>query len=348
MLDHRRSRYPHEKTLTWLTWLARTLRQREEQTLYLDRLDHTWMTSSAGQAERPASPILAALLAGAVLGGAALVIGLALGLVENLKAAVPGMLVIAAFVALKARTGADLYGLRPVEQLRWSWKPEALLRQADSDPAAVTGLSAKMGWGDGAVAAAVLGPLFPGGFTETVFLSLTPMVMIWLAVHTITDTNFVPALRAERNLPNEGIRRSLRHALVAGLVLAAPLSAYFTISMSLLKVPLANVIYMGIVLALTYGLGRAFQLGESACTCYWTVRVRLHRLGHAPLRYQRFMHDAEQRILLRRVGSGFAFPHRRLLEHLDAQPDDLVQRLAARPGSAVNSGKAGPRSGQAS
>jgi hypothetical protein len=51
------------------------------------------------------------------------------------------------------------------------------------------------------------------------------------------------------------------------------------------------------------------------------------------------MHDAEQRILLRRVGSGFAFPHRRLLEHLDTQPEDLVQRLAARPGSAVNSGK---------
>lgn len=329
MLDHRHSRYPREKTLTWLTWLARALGQRAGQTLHLDRLDHTWITSTDGPAGRPVSPIPAALLAGALLGGAALAAGAALGLVENLATAAAGLLFVAVFVALKASAGADLYGLRPVEQLRWSWKPEALLRRAGDDPAAAGRLGVEMSWGDGAVAVAVLGPLFPGGFTVPVFLSLTPMIVIWLAVHTVTDTNFVPALRDERNLPNEGIRRSLRHALVAGAVLAVPLSAYFAVSMSLLGVPLANLIYLGTVLALAYGLGRAFQLGGSACACYWAVRVRLRRLGHAPLRYQRFLHDAEQRILLRRVGSGFAFPHRRLLEHLDTQPDDLLRRLAA-------------------
>jgi hypothetical protein len=45
------------------------------------------------------------------------------------------------------------------------------------------------------------------------------------------------------------------------------------------------------------------------------------------LRYVRFLHDAEGRVLLRRTGSGFAFPHRMLQEHLSTTPEKLVRRL---------------------
>ena len=330
MLGHRRTRYSREKTLTWLTWLARTLRQRGEQTLYLDRLDHTWTTTSTGEVGRSASPLLAAVLGGALAGGAAMLAGEALGLLPRLIVAPIVMFTIAVFAAFKASAGASLYGLQPVEQLRWSWTGDVVRRRAKRDPGGTDQLLGKMGLDDAFMAGMVFIFLFPGGFTLPLFWKLTPMMLIWISAHGYTDTNFVPALRAERNLPNEGIRRSVRHALVSGLILAVLAGAYFMIWLWVLNVPLADVIYLGIVLALTYGLGRAYQLGGSACACYWTIRVRLRRRGHAPLRYQHFLHNAEQRILLRRVGSGFAFPHRRLLEHLDTQPEDLIQRLAAR------------------
>jgi NACHT domain len=324
MLNHRRTRYSHHKTLTWLTWLARTLTQRDGQILYLDRLDHTWPIATNGSVTRSASPVFAGVLAGAVLGLATLVIGVAFGLVERIGYAIVGVGYLPWFVAIKAAHGRELYGLQPVEQLRWSW---ALLRRADDGSRATRGRDFGLGFGDGAVAAMVLGSFYPGGFNFSVWLALTPMVVIWITVHSLTDSNFVPGLREQRSEPNEGIRRSFRHALVSGSILALPLSLYFTTFMYLLGGPFGHLLFMGTVLGLTYGLGRAFQLGGSACVCYWTTRIRMRRSGSAPLRYKRFLHDAEQRILLRRVGSGFSFPHRLLQEHLGTMPDERLKRL---------------------
>jgi hypothetical protein len=42
----------------------------------------------------------------------------------------------------------------------------------------------------------------------------------------------------------------------------------------------------------------------------------------------KFLHYAENRILLRRIGNGFAFPHRLIQEHLNTSAADLLARLS--------------------
>lgn len=56
--------------------------------------------------------------------------------------------------------------------------------------------------------------------------------------------------------------------------------------------------------------------GGFACLQHLSVRILLACKGLAPLRYVRFLDDAAHHMLLHRVGSGYIFIHRLLLEHL--------------------------------
>jgi hypothetical protein len=88
-----------------------------------------------------------------------------------------------------------------------------------------------------------------------------------------------------RIVPNEGIRRSARNALFAMLV-------------------------GGLVGGLTGG-------GET-CLSQIALRLGLIRNGSTPWNYVRFLDYAAERILLRKVGGGYAFIHRMLLNHFAA------------------------------
>ena len=75
------------------------------------------------------------------------------------------------------------------------------------------------------------------------------------------------------------------------------------------------------------GLGDFWLCGLSAWFVLWlatggltilrhyTLRLLLARSHTFPLRAQRFLDDACARVLLRRVGGGYGFVHRRLLDY---------------------------------
>jgi hypothetical protein len=146
----------------------------------------------------------------------------------------------------------------------------------------------------------------------------------------LLGNRFEPALEDRRARPNEGIRRSFRLALVHGglnaVFAAAALAALIAVGASATSAARTALVagYAGVL----YGISRGFRFGGVACVYYWTIRMILARRCGIPLRYQRFLHDAEQRHLLRRTGSGFSFPHPLIHQHL-AVPlgDDLRSRL---------------------
>jgi hypothetical protein len=82
------------------------------------------------------------------------------------------------------------------------------------------------------------------------------------------------------------------------------------------------------LLAALFGGAQAYRYGGLAFLHHWAIRLVLAQGRRIPLRYQHFLHDAEQRILLQRIGSGFAFPHRLLQEHVNVASRDLRARLA--------------------
>ncbi len=94
--------------------------------------------------------------------------------------------------------------------------------------------------------------------------------------------------------PNEGIQRSVKNGLVGGLV---------------------GGLSVGLLFGLGCGLGAAVQ--------HYTLRFWLACSVVFPWRAIPFLEDATARILLRRVGGGYSFAHRLLLDHfadLDLAP----------------------------
>ncbi|MEA1869960.1 MAG: hypothetical protein U9N09_07450 [Euryarchaeota archaeon] len=77
--------------------------------------------------------------------------------------------------------------------------------------------------------------------------------------------------------------------------------------------------------------------GGLACIQHLVLRIMLWRNGFAPLNYARFLDCAAGRIFLRKVGGGYIFVHRLLLEYFASlEPEESGD--AARAETAVHRG----------
>jgi len=116
--------------------------------------------------------------------------------------------------------------------------------------------------------------------------------------------------------PNERIHRSLKNGLLllagcllVGLGLGLSFGPLFGRLVGLLRGLLVGLL-SGLGLWLLVGLGR----GLDAAFQHYTLRFWLARSGVFPWRAVPFLEDATTRILLRRVGGGYSFAHRLLLD----------------------------------
>ena len=75
----------------------------------------------------------------------------------------------------------------------------------------------------------------------------------------------------------------------------------------------------GLVFGLVEGLGAGLVYGlvkgGLAWIQHWMLRALLWRYDYAPFRYVRFLEHAKALLFLRRVGGGYIFVHRMLMEH---------------------------------
>ncbi len=136
--------------------------------------------------------------------------------------------------------------------------------------------------------------------------------------------------------PNEGLRRSARNSRLVGLsvgVLFGLVSGIcfglFTWWVSHGKDGLVDVLLYGLFYGLLYGLlGGLFScllFGGEACIRHSILRLFLWLTSSIPWNYPRFLDYAAERILLRKVGGGYIFIHRLLLDYfvsLDAGSSD--------------------------
>jgi len=130
--------------------------------------------------------------------------------------------------------------------------------------------------------------------------------------------------QTNRTVPNEGIHRSARNALVGGLVvgllfglLFVPLVWLYDLSALLTgqHMGLHDVLFGALLIGLFNGLLFGLAGGGLACIQHIVLRIMLRLNGFAPLRYVRFLNYATERIFLRKVGGGYIFVHRLLLEY---------------------------------
>jgi hypothetical protein len=127
--------------------------------------------------------------------------------------------------------------------------------------------------------------------------------------------------------PNQGIRRSARHGLLVGVAAALIgflVGGVFGWSFSGLYDPgtlLSTSLTDGLVVGILTGLISGLRAGGIACLEHLALRLLLWDSGSIPWNYARFLDYAAERILLRKVGGGYIFTHRLLLEYF--VPDEM-------------------------
>jgi transcriptional regulator with XRE-family HTH domain len=127
----------------------------------------------------------------------------------------------------------------------------------------------------------------------------------------------------ERLRPNEGIRRSMRNAIFAAC-LGGPVGGIMSGLISGVAFYLGGVagwlsLGAGFAIIFTIAIGYEFWFfyGGVACIEHYLIRITLQHEDYMP-RSVAFFEYGVERILLQRVGGGYIFIHRLLLEHFKA------------------------------
>ena len=113
--------------------------------------------------------------------------------------------------------------------------------------------------------------------------------------------------------PNQGIKLSLKNSLAPFLVTWLIFGVIGLIGglLSALRVWLIVGLFVGLIVGLIVGLNR----GGSAVIKHYALRLILWLSGYTPFKFIKFLDQCARLILLKKVGGGYIFIHRMLLEY---------------------------------
>ena len=311
--------YTRKQTEHWLTWLARAMKDHSQSIFYVERIQPNWVTDQRQQRTiKFIRKLILSVFFGVPLIGMLSVLEVDNGVPISFLAWQFGMCSVFGLLMwllqyycppvgrLLARpVSPKVYmseEIKCIEKIRWSWSAVRFKRLMLFGPLTagllgmllvvlLRGLDA---WSDGLAVGLFFGLL--GGLVVGV-------VWLWTGV-TIGEI-------ALHSFPNEGIKRSLQNGLRSGL--AGGL--VFGLLGGLLS-GLAG----GLVFGLFGGLLSGLVFGGYSCLYHFALRLVLWRKNFAPLNYVRFLDCATARIFLRKVGGGYVFVHRILLDYFAAMP----------------------------
>ncbi|NEP00738.1 MAG: NACHT domain-containing protein [Symploca sp. SIO2E9] len=125
-----------------------------------------------------------------------------------------------------------------------------------------------------------------------------------------------------RTAPNQGIWRTVQNTAIflLSILIGMGLSMGLGILMSLVLIERENLL-VNLILSYNLKFGLSFILAfgllgsGKACIQHFTLRLILYFNNYIPWNYARFLDYCAERIFLQKVGGGYIFIHRMLLEH---------------------------------
>jgi hypothetical protein len=153
-------------------------------------------------------------------------------------------------------------------------------------------------------------------------LGATPLGLIWglfVGLLGVLLTGVTVGAIGTISSPNEGIKRSVRNALISGLGSGLLIGlGSGLLRWDILFVGKEDGLVVGMIIGLRFG-GRAFLQ-------HCALRLILWYNNYAPLHYIHFLDYATARIFLLKVGGGYMFVHRMLLEYFAAMHQTSAER----------------------
>ena len=316
--------YPPEQTKKWLHWLAKGMVKASQTVFFIEQLQPNCLQNKIkiNLYYRIGVTLMTVLTSGLISVPIALMVGLLDQIINGLK---DGWIYGLISGLIKAIIVGLMFGLiiglgkleiKPIESIKWSW--------FEAKKSLINGLI--FGVISGLIIGIILGIFFPQGAG-----SLGPLRggLTAGSAHGLVGTLTYCLSRGFRGpeidtriFPNQGIWKSARSAgllaLIGGLAggLAGGLIVGLMVGLMLGLKPGLMAVMPGLGGGLFYGLflGMIFG-GSAACIQHFTLRLILYFNKYAPWNYARFLNYAADCLFLQKVGGGYIFVHRMLLEH---------------------------------
>ena len=344
--------WPPGQVLRWLRWIARGLLAHNDIEFRLENLQPDWLSAK----ERPFYRRL-------LWWEKWLTIGLSVGLIiapivkpvgepvsKLILLGLFGWLIIGEVWALSTRRKVSEYEdvIKPVTGIHWDISLSHIAKRLVIQ----LGIGLRNGLGIGLGIGLVVGLIFGlGGGLKEGLKGLLFWLVFGLAGALVfglvsgLEEIVQPTYEVSSLSPNEPIWRSGKHFLISGLVfglvsglvgglvgglgvgLVVGLGGSLAVGLGVgLAFGLVGVLVIGLMIGLGVGLVR---YGGEAFFRHWALRFTLWRYGYTPLPWRcvAFLDYAVRRILLRRVGGGWIFIHRMLMEHIVDLDDRFMASL---------------------
>ncbi|MBI1877069.1 MAG: hypothetical protein HYR94_02330 [Chloroflexi bacterium] len=295
-------RYEPEQTIHWLTWLAQRMSQHSQAVFLLESLQISWLDTHT---QLWLYSVYVGLIVWLIFGlSFGLIVGLFGVLISGLSFALIIGLIVWLFFGLfglsfglrNMRKNGRLVEITPVEKLNWSWK-------RGEEEARVWGVIRALVSG---VSGGLVGGLIFGLVGELSGIRLIGVLIFGLIFMLIVGGR--PGVNVEtRTIPNQGIWRSLQTAVFMTLSIGITAGMSVGLIGGLSVGPLAG-LFFGLLAGLT-------DYGGETFVKHFSLRFVLYHYDHIPWNYIGFLDYAAERIFLRKVGGGYIFIHRLLMEH---------------------------------
>ena len=281
----------------WFAWLATRMTEFQQHVFLLERMQPSWLKLP----ERIVYTLILALILAPIL------YPLFWEIFYFPDSVVPIDVIVSASVALALATVAPI---RPIQALRWSLG--SLRRHAITMVPLAVGVGAAFGflldlsyaWENGQFDPSQL------GIAVSAFAIAAAPIGLLLAG--------LQSEEVERtSSPNQGIKRSGIYAVIVAAAFAAVASA------------LLLLIY-GDNYAQVVAIPAGLYYGGLAFLQHFVLRAVLIIFQRTPVRYVKFLNEAAGQNVLRRVGGGYIFAHRSLMQHFAdlSDKDDLARRAS--------------------
>ncbi|NOU12133.1 MAG: TIR domain-containing protein [Nitrospira sp.] len=342
-----KSLFAKDQTMGWISWLARKMKEQSQSVFMVEELQYLWLSSSGQQrAYEALTAVGIGLVSGMVIG---FIGGLAIWLFSGLVNEFIGGLVNGLFFGLLI--GLVIVPLRwlgimseneihPVEAIRWE---RELLWEALLMGSKMGSKVAQFAVGGGVVAGGLL-LLFDvvqkglldysivraTSFLLDVFGVLVGILLVGLVLLILgcLSSGFVNLGKVDKAIPNQGINLSMRNGL-SGLSVGGVVGGMIGALIALPGHTDEGVMLWLVFYVLVFGLPIGFDRGGSAVVKHYALRLVLWLTGSTPFRFIPFLDHCAKLILLKKVGGGYMFIHRTLLEYFAAlpPPDATVKKV---------------------